>query len=130
MKKTILVVLTLVSVMVTMLLGATNVEASTKETPLQTAQKSARTLYGVKNIIDKGEARAEKRFMTAFKQQGMLSDKIKDKKMKKVVKKMDKVIRESRIDYNAGNKKEALERVIKWVEKDYEKTIDTLYKKK
>lgn len=131
MKNTILAVLTLLAVMVTMVVSETKVEASTQETPLQTAQNSARSLYGVKHTIDqgKGEAKAEQRFMFVFKQQGALYGKIKDKKMKKVVKKMDTVIRNARIDYNSGNNTEALKTITEWVEKDYEKTLDTLYNK-
>ena len=131
MKNTILVVLSLLAVMVTMVVGVTTVEAAAKQTPLQTAQRSARTLYGVKNAIDKGkgEQRGEKIFMAQFEKQGQLHMDIKDKKMKKVVKKMDKVIIEARVNFNAGKKEEALKTINKWVEKDYKKAIDTLYKK-
>nr|DAH82324.1 MAG TPA: hypothetical protein [Caudoviricetes sp.] len=132
MKNTILVVLSLVAVMVTMVVGGTKVEASTpKETPLKTAQNTARALYGVTAAIEKGkgEARAEKHFMFNFGEQNTIAGKIKNKKMKKAVKKMDDVVMLSRFDYNAGNKEEALKRITEWVEKDYEKTLDTLYKK-
>lgn len=130
MKNTILVVLTLVATMVAMVIGGTTVDAAAKTTPLQEAQRSARTLYGVQNAIDKGkgEQRAEQVFMAQFKKQGQLYMDIKDKKMKKVVKKLDKVIIKARVNFNAGKKQDALKTINTWVEKDYKKAIDTLYK--
>lgn len=131
MKNTILVVLTLVATMVAIVVGGTTAEAAAKQTPLQTAQRSARTLYGVKNAIDKGkgEQRAEQLFMAQFKKQGQLHMDINDKNMKKVVKKMDKVIIKARVNFNAGKKEEALKTINTWVEKDYKNAIDTLYNK-
>ncbi|UIE13725.1 hypothetical protein [Enterococcus phage EFap02] len=54
---------------------------------------------------------------------------IKDKKCKKAVKKMDKVIIKARVEFNSGQKKDAIETISNWVENDYEKTIDVLYNK-
>lgn len=71
--------------------------------------------------------------MFRFEKHGVLrahfSSEIKDKKMQKVVKKMTKVVDEACINFTTGKKDKALKTINKWVEKDYKKAIDTLYKK-
>lgn len=132
MKNTILAIVTLVSVLGVMMFDTMKAEASQKETSIQTVQNNARSLYGVAHTIEqgKGEAKAEQRFMFAFKQMSTQANNFKkDKKVQKVVKKMDKVIRDARIDFNAGNTDEAIKTVQTWVEKDYENSLKVLYNK-
>ena len=129
MKNTILVLVTLVGVMVAMVAGGTTVDAYDKQTALETAKQSARVLYGVKNSYEKGNPDLEQRFMRQFKKQDQLHMGIKDKEMKKAVKKIDKVIIKARVEFNSGQKKDAIETIINWFENDYEKTIDVLYNK-
>lgn len=122
-----LVMVVITTSMVGMTLGAKDVHASKSDDNLKEAQMIARGLYGAGSVDD---SKKERVFMNNFKEQDQVSTKgIKDKEVKKTITKLNKLVISIRYDLVAEQKADAKESLEKFIEKDYEKTLDILYNK-